>query len=124
MLEVTGYEPAAGETFKLHAKAGMDGSGAHRARHQRINSEKSLEENPHLDPEAYKNYLLTCFCPLSLKTMNSNGVEVEIWVNSSPNSMSYTRPISLIRAAESRDVIEKEFSTKLQEMSKPKARLG
>ena len=98
----------------------MDGSGSHRARHQRVDRAKSLEENPHLDPESYKNYLLTCFCPLTLTVVKDNGLEVEIWVNPSPNSMSYTRPLSLIRAAESREVIEKEFSDTLSEISKPK----
>ena len=120
LLQSTGYSIEVGERLTLVSKAGMDGSGSHRARHQRVDKAKSLEENPHLDPDAYKNYLLTCLCPLELKSAKEDGTETVIWKNSSPNGMSYTRPLSLIRAAESREVIEDEFSGLLQEIDKTK----
>ena len=88
LLETTDYEITDAESLKLLAKAGMDGSGSHRAQHQRVNREKSLEENPHIDPEFYKNNM-------SLKGVKDDGIEVEIWANKSPNSMAYTRPLSL-----------------------------
>lgn len=92
------------------SKSGMDGSGSHRARHQKVDISKSLEENPHLDPELYKNYLLTTLCPLKLSSTNQAGVKTLVWENKSPNSLTMARPLSLIRAAESREVIESEFN--------------
>ena len=81
---------------------------------------KSLIENPHLDPDKYKNYLLTCWCPLELKSRKDDGTESIIWVNDSPNSISYTRPLSLMRASKSRDVIEAEFSGLFKDMMETK----
>lgn len=99
-----------GDSLELHAKTGIDGSGCHNVRHQCVNSELSLDENPHLDPSIYTNYLLCCMAPLSLSYL-SDGEKVLLWKNPSPNAISYTRPISLIRAEESRVVVEKEFAS-------------
>ena len=106
-----------GECLTLTGKTGLDGSGNHRIRHNLINYTKSLEENPHLDPECEKNYLLMCFCPLQLSSIKGGAKKI-IWKNNVPNSISYTRPLSLIRTSENRDVIEKEFSELFQEIMK------
>ena len=97
------------ETLELVAKTGIDGSGCHKVRHQIINTELSIDENPHLDPTIYSNYLLCCMSPLSLLKCRPDGEKIKIWENPSPNSIFYALPISLVRAKESRPVIEKEF---------------
>ena len=56
LLEVCDHEVEEGEKLSLVSKSGMDGYGLHRARLQMINVFQSLEENPHLDPDLYKNY--------------------------------------------------------------------
>ncbi|CAL4131834.1 unnamed protein product, partial [Meganyctiphanes norvegica] len=109
LLSVTEHVVTPSENITLTGKTGIDGSGGHKARHQLVDYTKSLQENPHLDPESYKNYLLMCFCPLQLSTIKKDGTKAVIWENNMPNSISYTRPLSLIRASESRDVIEKEY---------------
>lgn len=96
--------------LELTAKTGIDGSGCHKARHQVINTDLSLDENPHLDPSVYSNYLLCCVAPLFLH-LKTDSERLLLWKNPMPNSISYTRPLSLVRAAESRDVIEKEFES-------------
>ncbi|CAL4224806.1 unnamed protein product, partial [Meganyctiphanes norvegica] len=78
ILKVTAHNVKTGDILELDAKTGIDGSGSHRARHQKVDSAKSLEENPHLNPEIHKNYLLTCFCPLSLYSVKG-GLKTEIW---------------------------------------------
>jgi hypothetical protein len=118
LLEISG--PSApvlenGSTLLLRAKTGIDGSGSHAARHQMVEVERSLAENPHLDPKLFKNYLLTCFCPLELSVVQPNGSTV-IWKNDHPNSLHHTRPISLIRAQEDREVIAAEFSPLFDEI--------
>lgn len=75
-----------------------------------------MAENPHLDPDLYKNYLLTCFCPLELAFEREDGTDGVIWKNPHPNSLAYTRPLSLIRTHEERDVIEAEFSDLFSEI--------
>lgn len=122
-MDVAGYIPEPNEELHLEAKSGIDGSGNHRARHQMVDSSKSLEENPHLDPNIYKNYLLTCICPLTLSSRKEDGTMTLIWKNSSPNSISFTRPISLIRTCETRTVIEKEFSGLFEEIMNSKTQV-
>ena len=116
LLDISGHTVEQGEVLSLTAKTGLDGSGSHRARHQMVNISRSLEENPHLDPESYKNYLLTCVCPLTLSSIKDDGKVTVIWKNTSPNSIAYTRPLSLIRVSESREVIESEFADILTEI--------
>ena len=110
MLDANGHEVERREVLTLVSKTGIDGSGSHRIRHQMADNSKSLEENPHLDPNIYKNYLLTCFTPLTHSYKKVGKPDTVIWNNNNPNSISYTRPISLIRTIESREVIESEFS--------------
>ncbi|CAL4249225.1 unnamed protein product [Meganyctiphanes norvegica] len=76
--KVTAHNVKTGDILELDAKTGIDGSRSHRARHQKVDSAKSLEENPHLNPEIHKNYLLTCFCPLLLYSVKG-GLKTEIW---------------------------------------------
>ena len=109
MLKIKGYTVKAGEILELEAKTGIDGSGSHKIRHQLVDSSKSLEENPYLDPEVFKNYILACCSPLALYSLKG-GVKTEIWKNPTPNSIAYTRPLSLVRAEESREVLENEFA--------------
>ena len=99
----------------LEAKTGIDGSGSHKARHQLVDIDKSLDENPHLDPTIYKNFLLCCVCPLSLSLVSPGKSEkVLIWKNPVPNSINCNRPLCLIRTNETRPVIEKEFDLLFQ----------
>ena len=100
----------------LSAKTDIDGSGSHAARHQMVDQVRSRAENPHLDPEIFKNYLLTCFCPLTLSKVYKDGARVVLWENKQPNSLQFTRPISLIRAQEEREVIAEEFSPLFNEI--------
>lgn len=90
--------------FSLVGKFGIDGSGAHKIRHQIIDHEKILDETPHLDPSKIDSILLSCYVPLTL-TMNDNIV----WENPVPNSTVFARPVSLTRCKEIRPVIEKEL---------------
>lgn len=96
-----------GDVLELVAKTGIDGSGCHKVRHQFVNSVLSFDENPHLDPTVYTNYLLCSMAPLFL--FHHDSEKVLLWKNPSPNSIFYARPLSLVRAKESRDVIEKEY---------------
>ena len=96
-------------TLELVAKTGIDGSGCHKVRHQIVNIELSLDENPHLDPSVYSNYLV-CVSPFSLNVVSEEG-RVLLWKNPQPNSTFYARPLTLVRAAESRVIIEHEFET-------------
>ena len=59
--------------IELTAKTGLDGSGCHRARHQRVNYELSMDENPHIDPKMYTNYLLCSMSPLALNLKSNDG---------------------------------------------------
>ena len=70
-------------TLELVAKTGIDGSGCHKVRHQIVNTELSLDENPHLDPSVYTNYLLCCVSPLSLNVVSEDG-RVLLWKNPQP----------------------------------------
>ena len=97
-----------GDVLELVAKTGIDGSGCHKVRHQFVNSVLSFDENPHLDPTVYTNYLLCFMAPLFLFHHTPDREKV-LWKNPSPNSIFYARPLSLVRAKESRDVIEKEY---------------
>ena len=97
-------------TLELVAKTGIDGSGSHKVRHQIVNTDLSLDENPHLDPSVYTNYLLCCISPLSLNAVSEDGRAL-LWKNPQPNSTFYARPLTLVRAAESRTIIEHEFES-------------
>ncbi|CAL4216742.1 unnamed protein product, partial [Meganyctiphanes norvegica] len=55
LLKISNYVVNPGECLTLTGKTGLDGSGNHRIRHNLINYTKSLEENPHLDPECEQN---------------------------------------------------------------------
>ena len=109
-LKESNYDVDLEDKLQLKSKSGIDGSGNHKARYQLVDIQKSREENPHLDPYEHKNFILTCFCPLQLSVAKPDGTTHIILCNKSPNSISFTRPISLIRASESRQVIETEFS--------------
>ena len=100
------------DSLYLEAKTGIDGSGCHRARHQLVDLDKSADENPHLNPNAYKNFLLCCVCPLSFTLVKPGKSEkVILWKNPAPNSINFTRPLCLIRTTETRDVIQQEFDS-------------
>ena len=48
--------------------------------------------------------------------MYKDGARVVLWENKQPNSLQFTRPISLIRAQEEREVIAEEFSSLFNEI--------
>ena len=90
--------------FKVLGKFGLDGSGAHKIRHQSIDPEKVSNETPHLDPvKARKSIILVCYCPLQV-----NHCGKVVWTNPVPNSTAYARTVSLFRAKEERDVLATE----------------
>lgn len=106
-------------SLKCFGKVGIDGSGSHQIRHQLVDKNTAVIELPHVDPEHVGNYLLACYCPLSLVAQNKiNNEEVVLWKNNQSNSTIYTRPISLLRAKENRSVIAAEFSTLFEDVSK------
>ena len=56
-------------------KFGLDGSGAHKIRHQLIDSDKVMFETPHLDPvKAKTSILLVCWCPIRILQEEKSGL--------------------------------------------------
>ena len=89
-------------------------SGSHKVRHQLINKNNAVIETPHLVKEKYNTFLLTCYCPLEL---SANGTI--LWSNPVPNSTAYTRPVSLARAVEDRDIISTELEMHFDVIKQP-----
>ena len=100
--------------LKLIGKFGLDGSGSHKVRHQLINKSNADIETPHLVKKKHNSILLTCYCPLEL---SSNGTI--LWSNPVPNSTAYTRPISLVRGVEDRDIISTELELHFDVIKEP-----
>ena len=81
----------------VKAKFGLDGSGSHQVRHQNVNGEKESEE-------CESSYIGSYWCPLKIRIG-----DVVVWQNPLPNSIVYARPICIMRAKETRDVIKEHF---------------
>ena len=84
-------------------KAGLDGSGSHKKRHQL--------SGDHLDDTisgSSENFLRVFMTPMSI-VCNVDDASVVLWKNPLPNSIFYTRPIQLFKATETRSVIEQIF---------------
>ena len=112
ILKVTDVKPELGDSYTVTGKFGLDTSGGHKIRQQLVNAETVLEETPHLDPTRVSSFLLACYCPLELRS-----VDKCIWKNPVPNSTAFARPVSLARANEERGVL-------LEEMKDPMSVLG
>ena len=93
-----------GTSYKVIGKFGVDGSGAHKLRHQKIASELMTSESEHIDPTRAASFLLQAYCPLKIIC----GLDV-VWSNIVPNSTTFCRPVSLTRATETRDVLKVEL---------------
>ena len=119
VVKAAGLELDDGDVIKVYSKFGVDGSGNHRIRHQNIDRERSILELPHVDPDDASTYLLSTYCPLRVVKCR-NEREIPLWENEHPNSIFLTRPVSLLRAKEGRNVIETEFSEILKEMRRYK----
>ena len=119
MLEITGSFSSVLEhvtKLVLSAKTGIDCSGSHAARQQVVDQIRSRAKILHLDSDIVKNYLSTCFCPLTLSKVLKNGLGMVLRENKQPNSLQLTRPISLIRTQEEREVIAETFSPLFNEI--------
>ena len=101
------------KNVKLIGKFGLDGSGAHKVRHQIINSNSANIETPYIDQTKSKSFLLMCYCPITLSC--DAGI---LWTNPVPNSTAFTRPVSLVRTNEDREVISVELEPHLYILKK------
>ena len=61
-------EDTTGTVFTLVGKFGVDGSGSHKIRQQNIDTALASAETSHLDPEKTNSFLLSCYCPLELRS--------------------------------------------------------
>ena len=95
-----------GAALDLVGKFGVDGSGSHKIRHQLINAALASSETSHLDLDKTNNFLLSCYCPLELRSSEDNSL---LWSNPVPNSTSFARPVTLTRTTEDRDVLAVEL---------------
>ena len=91
--------------YTMVGKFGIDGSGSHKIRHQLVDADQVLAETPHLNPLKSSSFLLACYCPLEI--LDDSDV---VWSNPIPNSTAYTRPVSLTRAPENRDILTAKFN--------------
>ena len=98
-------EDNTGTVLQLIGKFGVDGSGSHKIRHQLIDTALASAETSHLDLEKTNSFLLSCYCPLELRSEGNT----LLWSNPVPNSTSFARPVTLTRAAEDRDVLAVEL---------------
>ena len=98
LLEINEVSPAV--PIDVKAKFGLDGSGSHQVQHQKVAVAVS-------DTDAEKNessYIGSYWCPLEVRT----GDDV-VWKNPLPNSIIYTRPICIMSAKETREVVKEHF---------------
>lgn len=89
--------------IRVVGKFGLDGSGSHPTRNQ-LNSVNEKDEDV-----KGNCYISSFWCPLSISDMNGNSV----WQNPSPNSITYSRPVVLVKTKESRENVEKHFTDTL-----------
>ena len=90
----------------VDAKFGIDGSGSHSYRHQ-VSS--MIDEN---DLKG-TNYIGSFWCPLFIRDSHQN----LIWTNPVPNSIIYARPVTLVKAKETRESIKEYFQPTLVKLS-------
>ena len=89
--------------IKFQVKAGLDGSGSHKKRHQLSgdNEDDSLLGSS-------DNFLGVFMTPMSISVTSETG-PVVLWRNPTPNSIFLTRPIHIFKAKESRGFTESIF---------------
>ena len=87
--------------YYVDSKFGLDGSGSHNYRHQLTSNEE--------DDLKGTNYIASFWCPLSIKDRNGQ----KIWSNPMPNSIIYARPVTIVKAKETRGSIEEHFKPSL-----------
>ena len=114
LIEISTDKLSKESDYKLTGKFGLDGSGAHKVRHQLIDTNAATNETPHLNQEKLNSFVLTCYCPLQLSCN-----ETILWTNPVPNSTAYTRPVSLMRAMEDREVISVELDSHFDVIKQP-----
>ena len=90
-------------TLLFKVKAGLDGSGSHKRRHQ-------LSGDP--DDDAItcssEHFLGVFMTPMAIEIQDGD-VNSIVWENPYSNSIFYTRPIQLTKMKESRELVEKIF---------------
>ena len=91
------------QTFHVTAKFGLDGSGNHNYRHQIEGGENGA---------ICSNYIASFWCPLRIEDRSGSVV----WSNPTPNSTVYARPITLVKAKETRDNIKLYFKDTLSDL--------
>eukprot|EP00112_Aurelia_sp_Birch-Aquarium-sp1_P020181 Seg5140.1 transcript_id=Seg5140.1/GoldUCD/mRNA.D3Y31 product="hypothetical protein" protein_id=Seg5140.1/GoldUCD/D3Y31 len=84
-------------------KAGLDGSGSHKKRQQ-------LSGDPDDDSlqGSSDNFLGVFMTPMKISASSAH-LSVALWENPHPNSISFTRPIMLMKSKESRELVEAIF---------------
>lgn len=91
--------------LRVVAKFGLDGSGSHKVRHQKVEGESSDDNSDEEEEEKEtKSYLGGFWCPLHVY----HGDEM-LWTNPFPNSILYARPVCLVREKETRESVEEHF---------------
>ena len=90
-------------SLKFSVKAGLDGSGSHHKRHQLSGDDV---EDTHSGSSV--NFLGVFMTPIAVTVVSGDDLTT-VWENPSPNSIFYTRPITLLQAKESRSIVEKIF---------------
>ena len=83
--------------LSVTSKFGLDGSGCHNIRHQKLDDDD-------VPGTSSTNYIGAFWCPLQLKAND----EV-VWENPLPNSTLYCRPVCLMRGKETREDVEDHF---------------
>ena len=83
--------------LSVTSKFGLDGSGCHNIRHQKLDDDD-------VPGTLSTNYIAAFWCPLQLKAND----EV-VWENPLPNSTLYCRPVCLMGGKETRENVEDHF---------------
>eukprot|EP00112_Aurelia_sp_Birch-Aquarium-sp1_P004598 Seg1522.2 transcript_id=Seg1522.2/GoldUCD/mRNA.D3Y31 product="Major antigen" protein_id=Seg1522.2/GoldUCD/D3Y31 len=89
--------------LQFDVKAGLDGSGSHKKRQQlsgNRDDDSSMSSSDH--------FLGIFMTPMKIFFEAEDGCHT-VWENPTPNSIFYTRPISLVKAKESRQLIAAIF---------------
>lgn len=101
LLDISNIKPDPNDMYYVDSKFGLDGSGSHNYRHQLTSNEE--------DDLKGTNYIASFWCPLSIKDRNGQ----KIWSNPMPNSIIYARPVTIVKAKETRGSIEEHFKPSL-----------
>jgi hypothetical protein len=97
---------AENHSIHVEGKFGLDGSGNHNYRHQFSDPQDADLKGT--------NYICSFWCPLEIKD-SKNQV---IWTNPTPNSITFARPVILVKAKETRESVKEYFKATLSQLPK------